>query len=62
VKQLVRRRPTEVVSGLALAGTLYAFLAGNGVPQLVAVSAAAVVAFGPGALSRFVDAVRRPRT
>jgi hypothetical protein len=58
MKKLVSKRPTEVVSGLALAGTVYGFLASSGVPNVVAAVAGAVVGFGPLVVSRTVDALR----
>lgn len=61
MKNLAQKRPTEVVSGLALAGAVYGFLASNGVPPAVAAIIAIILAFGPLAVSNTVDAIRRPR-
>lgn len=57
--KLAAKRPTEIVSGLAIAGAIFGFLTANGVPQVVAAPAAAICGFGPLVVSRFVDAVRR---
>jgi hypothetical protein len=55
---LVARRPTETVSGLMLAGTVYGFLTQAGVPTAWAAVIAVAIAFVPGAVSATVDALR----
>lgn len=57
---LLEKRPTETVTGLALAGTVYGFLTQAGVAQPVAAVIAVVIAFGPIAVSTVVDVVRKP--
>jgi len=57
MKKLVEKRPTETVTGLALAGTIYGFLTQSGVPEPIAAGAAAVCGFGPAVVSGFVDAL-----
>lgn len=58
MKKLPRNRPTEIVSGIALAGAVTAALA-PALPILLAVVVGAVCGFGPIVVSRFVDALRR---
>lgn len=53
-------RPTETVTGIGLAGTVYGFLTQADVSQPVAALVAVAVAFAPAAVSRIVDAVRGP--
>lgn len=57
MKKAIANRPTETVTGLALAGTIYGFLSSNGVPEPIAAGVAAVAGFGPAVVSSFVDAV-----
>ncbi len=59
MKGLAKKRPTELASGLALAGAVYGFLANAGVPNAIAAGAGALAGFGPLAVSRTVDAIRR---
>lgn len=61
MKNIAEKRPTEIVTGLALAGAVYGFLSSNGVPPAVAAIIAVVIAFGPLAVSSTVDALRRPQ-
>jgi hypothetical protein len=61
MKKLAEKRPTEIVSGLAIAGAVYGFLAEGGVPNPVAAGVGAVLGFGPLVVSRTVDALRRPQ-
>lgn len=58
MKRLARKRPTEIVSGLLIAGSLAGFLISYGVTTVVAGGIGAVVGCGPLAVSRFVDALR----
>lgn len=58
MQRLARRRPTEIASGLTIAGLLAGFLVGYGVPALVAGGIGAACGCGPLVLSRFVDAWR----
>lgn len=60
-RNIVERRPAEVVSGLAIAGALYGFLAEGGVPNAVAALIAGVAGFGPLVVSRVVDSLRGSR-
>ena len=57
MKKLIEKRPTETVSGLALAGAVYGFLANSGVPPAAAAATGALCGFGPAVVSRFVDAL-----
>jgi hypothetical protein len=58
MKKATRNRPTEIVSGVALAGAVTAALAPV-LPTLLAVVVGAVCGLGPIVVSRFVDALRR---
>lgn len=55
---LIERRPTEVLTGIALAGAIYGFLAERGVPNAVAAIVAVVIAFVPAMISGAVDRLR----
>lgn len=57
MKKLLEKRPTETLSGLALAGTIYGFLTQYGVSGSISAGIAAVCGFGPAVVSNFVDAV-----
>jgi hypothetical protein len=59
VKEKVAKRPTEALAGVALAATVYGFLAESGVPNVAAAIVGAVVGFGPAFVSDIVDRVRR---
>lgn len=61
ITEILTKRPTEAVTGLALAGAVYGFLTQDGVPQVVAAIIAVAIAFGPAAVSGIVDAVRGKR-
>lgn len=58
MRRHVKRRPTEAVTGLGLAASVYGFLTQAGVPQAVAAVLGVLVAFAPAAVSEVVDAVR----
>ena len=58
MKEAVASRPTEALSGIALAGTVYGFLTQAGVPDAVAAIVAVVVAFAPAAVSAVVDEIK----
>lgn len=57
MKKLIEKRPTETVTGLALAGAIYGFLAQGGVPPAIAAGVGAVCGFGPAVVSGFIDAI-----
>jgi hypothetical protein len=57
---VIEKRPTETVTGLALAASIFGFLTQAGVSQAVAAIVAVALAFVPAALSAVVDALRRP--
>lgn len=58
-KQIARAtRPTEKVTGVALAAAVYGFMAQSGAPNLLALGVAVVVAFGPTLVSRTVAGLR----
>jgi len=57
MKKAVQKRPTETVSGAALAGILFAFLTQAGVPPVFAAIGAAIAGFGPAVVSGFVDSI-----
>lgn len=57
MKKAVAKRPTETVTGIGLAVTLYGFLTQSGVPEPIAAGVAAIAGFGPAVVSSFVDAV-----
>jgi len=58
---ILAERPTEVVSGLAIAGAVYGFLTQSGVRPEVAGLIAVALAFGPLVISNTVDRIRGPR-
>lgn len=58
MKEAVAARPTEALTGIALAGTVYGFLTQAGVPEPVAAVIAVVVAFAPAAVSSVVDEIK----
>lgn len=55
---ILEERPTEVVSGLAIAAAVYGFCAENGVPNAVAAVIAIICGFGPLIVSNTVDRIR----
>lgn len=55
----IEKRPTETLTGLALAGAIFGFLTQAGVSQAVAAFTAIVIAFVPAAISETVDEIRR---
>jgi len=59
VRKAVANRPAEAASGIGLGLAVYGFATQVGLPEVAAGAIAVVVAFGPAAVSRFVDAVRR---
>lgn len=56
---LLQRRPTETVTGLALAASVYGFLTQAGVATAAAALIAVAIAFLPALVTSIVDAVRR---
>ena len=58
MKEVVAARPTEALSGIALAGTVYGFLTQAGVPEPVAAIVAVVLALAPAAVSSVVDEIK----
>jgi hypothetical protein len=56
---IVEKRPTEVVSGLAIAGVVYGFCAESGLPNGVAAILGVICGFGPLVVSNTVDRIRR---
>ncbi len=56
--ETLTNRPTETVTGIALAGTVYGFLTQVGLDPVLAAVIAIVVAFGPAAVSATVDSIR----
>lgn len=54
----VEKRPTETVTGLALAASIYGFLTQTGVSEAVAALVAVAIAFVPAGVSEVVDHVR----
>jgi hypothetical protein len=59
ISNVVQKRPTETVTGLVLAGSIYGFLTKAGVSPTVAALVAVAIAFLPAGISATVDAVRR---
>jgi hypothetical protein len=60
-REFVEKRPTETLTGLGLAASIYGFLTQAGVSQPVAAVVAVAIAFVPAAISEVVDAVRGAR-
>lgn len=58
MKNTIEKRPTEVVTGIALAGAIYGFLTQAGVGTGIAAVVAVCIAFVPGAISNVVDQIR----
>lgn len=58
--QVVKERPTEIVTGLATAGLVYGFCAESGVPNGVAAVIGVICGLGPLVISNTVDRIRRP--
>lgn len=56
----IAERPTETVTGLALAVAIYGFLTQSGLDQGLAAAIAVAIAFVPAAVSEVVDAIRKP--
>jgi hypothetical protein len=61
MKNAVANRPTETLTGVALAASIYGFLTQSGVPHVVAAIIAVAIAFVPAAVSTVVDEIRAPR-
>lgn len=59
MKDLLERRPTEIVSGAALFGVVYGALAEAGAPNGYAILGGFVVAFLPAIVTSIVDGIRR---
>jgi hypothetical protein len=55
--ELIKRRPTEAITGPAAAPLVYAFMVDRGCDPLLAVLVAAAIAFVPAGISEVVDAV-----
>lgn len=55
----LENRPTEVVTGIGLAASIYGFLTQAGVPQEVSALVAVVIAFVPAGISAGVDRARK---
>jgi hypothetical protein len=51
-RSLIRRRPTEVASGIGGAGAVFAWLTQAGLPELVAAVLAVVAGFLPAAITQ----------
>lgn len=58
---VVEKRPTETVTGIALAAAVYGFLTQAAVANPLAAVIAVVIAFAPVVVSNAVDAIRRSR-
>lgn len=58
MKRTVSRRPTETVTGIALATAVYGFLTQADVDHTAAAMVALVLSFGPTLISELVDAFR----
>lgn len=58
-ESIVKRRPTEVISGAAIAATVYGFSSESGLPNGVAAVLGVICGFGPLVVSNTVDALRR---
>jgi hypothetical protein len=56
---LIKKRPTESLTGPALGLAVFGFTTQVGLPTVVAGAVAVVLAFGPLAISEFVDAIHR---
>lgn len=61
MRNKIAERPTEVVTGLAIAAAIYGFLTQSGVSQALAAIIAVVIAFVPAAVSEVVDKLRTPK-
>lgn len=58
MKKKIANRPTETLTGLALAGSVSGFLIDGGVPAPIAAGVGIVVAFLPAAVSSVVDEIK----
>jgi hypothetical protein len=58
-RQFIEHRPTETLTGLGLAASIYGFLTQAGVSEALAALVAVAIAFVPAGLSEVVDAIRR---
>jgi|GEM_PF-3978097 len=56
----LEKRPTEAVTGLALAALIFDFLVQRGVPEIWAAIIAVVIAFVPAGISEVVDRIHGP--
>jgi hypothetical protein len=56
--ELIKRRPTEAITGPAAAPLVYTFMVDRGCDPLLAVLVAVAVAFVPAGISEVVDVVR----
>lgn len=56
-RNLVQRRPTEVITGVGGAGVVYGLLTQAGLPVWLAVVIAVVAALVPGGISAITDAL-----
>ena len=55
----LEKRPTEAITGLGLAASIYGFLTQAGVSEPVAALVAIAIAFLPAGISEVVDVRRR---
>jgi len=59
-REFVEKRPTETLTGLGLAASIYGFLTqAGGASQEIAAMVAVAIAFVPAGISEVVDHVRR---
>jgi hypothetical protein len=57
-KEAIAERPTETLTGIALATAVYGFLTQAGVPEPIAAAVGIVIAFGPAGVSTVVDEIK----
>lgn len=55
----LENRPTEVVTGIGLAASIYGFLTQAGVSQEISALVAVAIAFLPAGISKAVDRARK---
>lgn len=60
ISTALQHRPTEVVTGFALAAAVAGFLVERGVSEPLAAVVAIVIALVPAAISEVVDKIRGP--
>jgi hypothetical protein len=59
LRGFLEKRPTEALTGLGLAASIYGFLTQAGVSKPLAAIVGVAIAFAPTAISEVVDAIRR---